>query len=146
MRPLLLGEAFSRDGVDLVPINGIIGRRLSEWAGFDIHEEFDCANLFANRVDAEPWAWRKARERWEEIRDEMTTDRALAVLLGRKVQLAVTRGKREYHRRHAVDDIARLTVVTIPHPSGRNLLLNDHAERERCGKTLRAAAEGRLSR
>lgn len=157
MRPLLLGEAPSRTGDRYhdFPLSGAVARTLCTLAGIPpveggtrygrwtwaLYDRFHCLNLFERYADATPWGAPAARERWERVRREQERTEGpwtVIVMLGRRVQAAVTPGIRGYDF-HQWAHAPSCSFVTIPHPSGLNRLLNDPVERERCGDTLRAA-------
>lgn len=159
--PLLLGEAPSRTGdrYHMFPLSGAVARTLCTLAGIPpveggtrygqwtwaLYDRFECDNLFERYADATPWSAPQARLRWEGLRDEAISGEGLwpaVVCLGRRVQAAVTpitAGLPFHEWRYA----PTTSFVTIPHPSGLNRLLNEWAERERCGVTLRTALAAR---
>ena len=156
MRPLLLGEAPSRTGdrYHEFPLSGAVARTLCTLAGIPpieggttygrwtwaLYDRFECLNLFQRYAEATPWSAPAARDRWRARLDE-EGPWPVVVMLGRKVQAAVTPGIKGYDF-HQFAYAPFVAYVTIPHPSGLNRLLNDHAERERCGDTLRKALAG----
>lgn len=168
--PVLIGEAPSRlgDRYYRIPLSGRPARVLCTLAGIPpqeegstygrwtwaLYERFECANLFERYAQATPWSVPRARERADALRDELAG--RVVVCLGRRVHAAVWQASRLAVYGNAAGDAPefhsfaplRLAVgkplahvVAIPHPSGLNRALNDPAERERCGATLRAALE-----
>lgn len=149
--PLLLGESPSRSGDRFwrFPLSGAPARTMCRMAGWEpdgpeselgswtwaLYARFETRNLFPRWADAERWSAPGARERWTEIYAEGPWP--AVVLLGRRVAAAVCDGP-PYHEWVVHQS---LPMVVIPHPSGLNRLLNDPDERERCGATLRAAAD-----
>lgn len=156
MKPLLLGEAPSKTGdrYHEFPLSGAVARVLCTLAGIPpieggtrygrwtwaLYDRFDCLNLFQRYHEATPWSAPLARERWR-VRLDEEGPWPVVVMLGRKVQAAVTPGIKGYDF-HQFAYAPLSAYVTIPHPSGLNRLLNDPAERERCGDTLRKALAG----
>jgi hypothetical protein len=129
------------------------------WA---LYEHFECANLFARYAHAIPWQGDLATvnfarliwdARFDVDRDATERERPRTVVcLGRKVQAAaldwfdghLALGGDDFYDWNIGErrtDRGLVDLVAIPHPSGLNRLLNDPAERERCGLTLREAME-----
>lgn len=162
---MLLGEAPSRGGdrYHMFPLSGPPARVLCQMAGIPpepegstygrwtwaLYERFECRNVFARYADATPWSAPRAREAVGSFRRDLY--RRVVVTLGRRVDaalcgaLGVPPADEFYEVRRVSSTRAEpdsyLTVVSMPHPSGLNRLLNDPAERERCGETLRRALE-----
>lgn len=155
-KPLLLGEAPSRGGdrYHFFPLSGPPARTLCTLAGISpepegstygrwtwaLYERFECRNLFERYAQAEPWSVPRAREQACELEADLRS--RVVVCLGRRVQaaiLAAVDADRDaaFHEWLTTPDATSL--VSIPHPSGLNRALNDPAERERCGETLRSA-------
>jgi uracil-DNA glycosylase len=154
--PVLIGEApvRGRDEHRAWPLHGRSAQVLCGLAGIDAHDDeprpawawtwalydhFECRNLFRAHGEAEPWRVRAARERALSLALDLRG--AVVVCLGRRVHDAVCSalglGAPAFHE--WVEDASGRRVAGIPHPSGLNRLLNEPAERERCGETLRAA-------
>lgn len=149
-RPWLIGESPSRTGDRYwrFPLSGAPARTLCQAAGFKpdgdgkniadwtwaLYEKYRTANVFERYRDATPWsapvaraaAERRARAIWEGSR--------VAVLLGRKVGDAFGAG--EFFEWEERDGIV---LCVVPHPSGRNLLMNSRAVRLEVGAVVRQA-------
>lgn len=168
-RPLLVGEAPSRSGdrYHMFPLSGRVARTLCTLAGISpqdegstygrwtwaLYDHFECVNVFERYAQATPWDVNKACTRFAEIVMGGRPGPRVIVCLGRRVQAAMLGwfngnlafgGDDFYDWNVAVrgDDplLAPLVdVVSIPHPSWLNRLLNDPEQRELCGATLREA-------
>lgn len=157
--PTLVGESPSRTGdrYHRFPLSGAPARTLCQCAGWPpdgpgthlrdwtwaLYARFTTVNVFPRYADATPWSAPAARERAAAIvyRAMQEEDQLTFVLLGRRVAAAFDMGDVEPYEiveRRSLAYVARL--VAIPHPSGRNLLLNSSDERERIGATLRLIA------
>jgi hypothetical protein len=113
------------------------GKHLRDWS-WALYSRFRTVNLFQRHAEATPWSTLAARERGRDRLERLVAwDASCAVLLGRRVGGAFGLDTRPYFEWTT----AGLPLVVIPHPSGRNLLMNDAKVREWVGKTLRAAAE-----
>lgn len=152
--PLLVGESPSRTGDRYWrwPLSGAPARTLCQCAGWDpetddgkppqiadwswaLYDRFDTVNLFPRWHLASPWRLPEARNRAEGILEEILVGAPRPiVLLGAKVREAFEAGPFFEWR-----EIRGLQVVVLPHPSGRNLLLNDPETRSRIGTALREA-------
>jgi hypothetical protein len=134
------------------------GTTYGKWT-WALYERFECENLFERYAEAEPWSVPRARERAALRKPDLTG--RVVLLLGRRVQAAFG-VEGDFHTWTTVVQAADLRsvapapgmcatvefsvaaiyrVAAIPHPSGLNRALNDPAERERCGATLRQAME-----
>lgn len=156
-RPVLIGEAPSKGGDRYhgFPLSGPPARVLCTLAGIPhepegstygkwtwaLYDRFECVNLFRRYADATPWSVPSARARAEEMIPDLKG--RVVVALGRRVQTAISSvlPLPETFGFHAVLHRPERDVffVAIPHPSGLNRALNDPAERERCGESLRLA-------
>lgn len=155
--PVLVGESPSRTGDRYwrLPLSGAPARTLCECAGWPpdgpgiggwtwaLYERFTTVNVFARYAEATPWSLPRARARADAIVNEAiieamkwTGDAPRFVLLGKRVAAAFGVGHVDFYR---VVRLAVGTAVVIPHPSGRNLLLNSPETRERIGRALREA-------
>jgi hypothetical protein len=135
-RPVILGMATSRPHVpELAPADGA-GKRLCELAveygGLTRNqylEAFDRRNLLPY-----PWAERAARAAGRAAREDLTGREVL--VLGTGVWLALGLPDDA----HFFTSADRFTL--LPHPSGRNRMLNDIDVRRAIGKVLGKAARG----
>jgi uracil-DNA glycosylase len=156
--PLLLGECPSKAGdrYHAFPLSGAVGKRLCGWAGIEsdadgsaygryywpLREHFDCLNVIERYADANPWRTAVARERWTrwllDRSDEERRESLTVVCLGRRAAEALG------HDRPWGEwfEVGLLRVVTIPHPSGRNLLYNDPAMVAVAARVLHEAIAG----
>lgn len=101
-------------------------------------------NLFRRYADSTPWNKDRAAGNAGRLWGEACRERRPAVLLlGRRVADAFDVGDADYFdwRGGSVEGLPR--IVVLPHPSGRNLLLNDPGIRDRVGRTLREATNVR---
>lgn len=163
MLPVLLGEAPSKGGdrYHAIPLSGRPAQVLCRLAGIPpqsegstwgkwtwaLYERFECRNLFERYAHATPWSVPSARRRVEQL--DLDWPGSVVVCLGRRVHAAVlylhgipAQGFGEFYQWAPPRAGARSNgpwVIGIPHPSGLNRLLNDPAERARCGKILREA-------
>jgi hypothetical protein len=161
-RPLLVGEGPSRTGDRWwrFPLSGSPARVLCSCAGWEpqgpasepgswtwaLYERFETVNVFTRWRESSPWSVVAARERAEGIWQYAVRERVPAVvLLGRRTAAAFEVGSDYYAWRGqepeeiALGGPALPRLVVLPHPSGRNLLLNEPATRERIGRVLREA-------
>lgn len=153
---MLIGEAPARgkDRYQAWPLSGRPAQVLCQMAGIEPHEDgthwgrwtwalydhFECRNLFQTYTLATPWRVGAAREQAVRIRGDLYG--RVVVCLGRRVHAAVSQALElwppaDFHDWRSFPNGAG--VVAIPHPSGLNRLLNEDAERRRCGETLRLA-------
>jgi uracil-DNA glycosylase len=159
--PVLVGEAPSRGGDRFhhFPLSGPPARVLCVLAGIPpqedgstygrwtwaLYDRFECRNLFARYRDATPWSAPAARGRAEALAEELAP--RVVVCLGRRVQAALHGALGlavpavPFHEWRTGQPDEPTAWTTIPHPSGLNRALNDAAERERCGETLRKALD-----
>jgi hypothetical protein len=154
-KPLLLGEAPSRTGdkFHMFPLSGAVaekiltlsdippqeeGTRYGKWT-WALYDLFDCKNVFTRYYQATPWVKPLARM----LAAERTMDSLVIVCLGRKVQDAVLGGADEgfhvWSERAVSQEYPLQQVVTVPHPSGLNRVLNDPIQRALFGGTIREA-------
>lgn len=156
LRPLLVGEAPSRGGdrYHSFPLSGPPARVLCQLAGvppdpdgstygrwtWALYDRFECVNLIERYAQAEPWSVVRARQHAVALRGRL--EGRVVVCLGRRVHQAVMDsfylGEEPFHQWVTFAPYTT-RLVGVPHPSGLNRALNDPAERERCGDTLRAA-------
>jgi uracil-DNA glycosylase len=138
MKPLLVGEAPASpihhadrplSGSPARVLCGLLGVEGPDWDA-ELYERFDCVNLIPRYRDAYPWARSRAVAYAETV-----PVREVTVLLGRKVAEAF--GVSEFYEWRRLP--SGTCAIAVPHPSGRNRLLNEEAERERMGAALREA-------
>jgi hypothetical protein len=163
MNPLLVGEMPSRSGDRYYefPLSGAVARTLCRMAGIPpdeestglaqwtwaLYEHFDTINAIERHG---PWDSQKAAAR---LREEISSDYEVVVLLGRRPQSAycameqpirnIMLAKLHFYewRTDLLAPTARREVVVLPHPSALNRIYEDPRERERAGKVLREAME-----
>lgn len=150
-RPWLIGESPSRTGDRYWrwPLSGAPAKTLCQAAGFPpdpdstgiaawswaLYERYRTANVFSRYQMATPWSGPRARTNAGHLAEMIRDSSKVAVLLGRKVGDAFgARG--EFFDWTEVDGVG---VAVIPHPSGRNLLMNDPAVRAQVGRIIREA-------
>lgn len=155
-QPWIVGESPSRSGDRYWqwPLSGAPAKVLCQCAGFEadgdpreiaswtwaLYERFATINLFQRHADAVPWSAPKARDRAEEILDSMAAANARrCVLLGRRVGSAFGVVSDYFEWTELRDGAAG---VVVPHPSGRNLMLNETPVRMAIGVALREATSG----
>lgn len=121
---------------------------LGSWT-WALYARFVTRNIFVRHADAVPWSRGAAADRARAIYDEAALMAHPApptiVLLGRRVAAAFALGEYEFGRPVVVPPLLPGAVVSrivvLPHPSGRNLLMNDPATREMVGAALRMAVD-----
>jgi hypothetical protein len=159
VKPLLVGESPSRTGdrYHRFPLSGAPARTLCTCAGWEpdgpasepgswtwaLYDRFETINVFRRWHEATPWSAPEARVRATRIVDNHQRTRTF-VLLGARVKAAfgVTAPFFTWVT-YCPDGEAIGRIVAIPHPSGRNLLLNEPAMRDAIGATLRYAVSER---
>jgi hypothetical protein len=163
VKPLLVGEMPSRTGDRYYefPLSGAVARTLCRMAGIPpdpestglaqwtwaLYEHFDTVNAIERHG---PWDSQKAAAR---LREEISSDYEVVVLLGRRPQSAycsmeqpirnIMLAKLHFYewRTDLLAPTARREVVVLPHPSAFNRTYEDPRARERAGKILREAME-----
>lgn len=144
-RPIIVGQAPSRQHDFQPPFSGRSGKRLANLAGIeDIHDAFDTINIFpsypgdvADRSNGkgDPFPLQEARRRAESLRE--TLKGRVVILAGKNVARAF--GKRfDLGPLVAERDEDGTTWVLIPHPSGINLQWNNPIFVENVRRFLRA--------
>jgi uracil-DNA glycosylase len=156
-KPLMVGESPSRTGdrYHRFPLSGAPARTLCRAAGWEpdgpaselgswtwaLYGWFETVNVFSRYADATPWSAVIARQRAIEIVKDSRP--GTIVVLGNRVAAAfgILDSSNPFvwleWSSAAIGHSYR--IVRIPHPSGRNRLLNDPAMREAVGRTLREA-------
>ena len=123
-RLMIIGEAPSDDGA---PLQGRIGRRISEYAGItfdDYLESTDRYNLFPSPISG--WFAEHAQQHAIDIWPMLVGRRTL--LLGKNVTRAFGLAPADLllSWRRPIDEIE---IAMLPHPSGRNLWWNEAENR-----------------
>jgi len=150
---LLVGQAPSRSAGKERAFDGPSGRRLAKLAGIEFEELFerlDTVNLLARWPGKHggKYAWREKGDRFPIARAKRAAKRIsrmfgryrVVVLCGRRVARAFAFPK--YVRGIELRAPLRTNdawVLTIPHPSGCNLLYNDRGVRTTVREFLNAA-------
>lgn len=127
MKPLIVGEAPSKNEVTARPIEGRVGKRLAAVCGMELAAflaHFERVNLLHVRQDTKEKGFefdlKAARVEAERLRDNFKEDQ-IVILLGGRVAEAF-----HVHDHYFVEtrvNFARLYIV--PHPSGVNRWWND---------------------
>lgn len=155
-RPWIVGESPSRTGDRYwqFPLSGAPAKTLCRCAGFPpdgdpaeigswtwaLYERFATINLFVRYAAAYPWRPADARLHAEGILDSIVVaESTRAVLLGRRVAAAFGVEHDYFEWTELRDDVR---AVVVPHPSGRNRLLNESSVRMAIGVALREASSG----
>lgn len=141
MKPLLIGEAPSKNEHPPTPLEGRIGRRLAACAGLSFEEfleRFDRVNLLDVRQDTKEKGFEfdmeKASKSARRMYWTLENGRTI-ILLGKRVAAAFALPS-EYFQplRWAPVD---LTFYVVPHPSGVNRWWNDPANVEKMNAFMR---------
>jgi hypothetical protein len=130
-RPLLVGEAPSKNEHPPTPIEGRIGKRLAGYAGLTFEEfliHFDRTNLLSVRQDTKEkgFEFDAATARTNAYQLIITLERGRTViLLGKRVAMAfdVPVDYFAWRNINAFDG----WLAVVPHPSGINRWFNDPA-------------------
>jgi hypothetical protein len=133
-KPLIVGEAPSKNEIVPTPIEGRVGRRLARCAGLSFDEfidRFDRMNLLSVRQDTQEKGFvfdsRAAGIVARELRERLEPGRTV-LLLGHRVADAFGI-KGEYFATFAPPGEA--VYYVLPHPSGVNHWWNDPANVEK---------------
>lgn len=146
-KPLLIGEAPSKNEPLPRPLEGRSGERLARFAGLawdDYLEKFERTNLLSVRQDTKEKGFEfdhdAAVVRAREIVNAIEPDRVV-VLFGKRVAAAFGCVK-AYFEVHRLPNGGRMYVV--PHPSGVNRWWNDSNNCRRMWQFMHDLAEGKL--
>ena len=142
MKPLIVGEAPSKNEFPPTPLEGRVGRRLADCAGLTFGEyltRFDRTNLLGERqeVKGKGFVFDMASARaaaWKLRSDIMR--RPATVLLGKRVCSAFNLID-EYFLEQRIDGAP---VFVVPHPSGLSRWWNDVDNRMKMREFMRALA------
>lgn len=128
MKPLLIGEAPSKNEPWPRPLEGRVGQRLARFAGISFEEyleRFDRVNLLDVRQDTKEKGFEfdryTATINANNIMASLSNERVV-VLLGKRVADAVG-AVGPYFWLHRLE--RGITLYVVPHPSGVNRLFND---------------------
>lgn len=130
MKPLLIGEAPSKNATHPRPLEGRIGRRLADCAGLSYEaylEAFERINLLQVRQDTAEKGFefdmRAARVEAQRLRESGLLRERSVVLLGHRVAEAFNlRGMRYFH---GCPSGMHGMIWVMPHPSGINRWWNE---------------------
>ena len=136
MKALVIGEAPGVYVAGAEPLTGTVASKIIRYAGISMNDYLSLTertNLFRNPVTR--WHNDEAMAAAEGIREQTMMQGQRVVLLG--VRVATAFGVKDlslykWHD-HRLPFGGHAYVIRVPHPSGRNLLLNDPKERERFG-------------
>lgn len=147
--PILIGEAPGGKGHEPQPaLEGAVGRTLSRLLGVSYEEyleAFDRRNIFETPVEGKRWDATKAALRAMGMKG-MFRDDDYVVLLGARVASAFGVADMPLYEMTSFQRVMTgetFWVGRVPHPSGRNRLLNDQRERDRMSRFLREAMNAR---
>jgi uracil-DNA glycosylase len=140
--PLLIGEAPGTfvEGGD--PLTGAVGHRIASLLGIteDVYmASFRRANLFDYEIVGK-WPWADARHSAADIRDGLKPGERV-VLLGVRVADAFEMLDVPLYVWQTLAGTERTYAIRVPHPSGRNRLLNDQEHRARFATALLSAVD-----
>lgn len=148
MKPLLIGEAPSKNEPLPKPLEGRIGRRLASFAGITFEqylERFDRINLLEVRQDTKEKGFTFNREtaRVSAVALIPRIDRyENVILLGKRVRDAfgiIKEYFEPHHWKHYESGLYEgTTIYVVPHPSGVNRWFNDPANREKMSAFMRS--------
>jgi len=143
MKPLLIGEAPGTYVEGGEPLTGRIASTISSLVGITVEEyleKFDRANLFDYEMTGR-WPWYEARHSAAEIRDGLE-DGKRVVLLGVRVADAFEMLTVPLYLWQPLPGTRSAQAIRVPHPSGRNRLLNEAHHRS----AFRASLIGAIDR
>lgn len=144
IRPLIIGQAPSRDSDPASPFSGKSGAMLAEIIGIshgEFLDRFDRRNLFPTYPGrgsgkGDRWPQTLARKRAIEMIPSLD-GRAAVILAGSNVAHAFGVAVRPLDWHFVNLDRASFSALVIPHPSGIVLWWNDPANRARASDVLR---------
>lgn len=146
MKPLLVGEAPSKNEVTETPLEGRVGRRLADLAGLTVDQylaRFDRVNLLHVRQDTKEKGFEfdlpAARDAVRELRRNGTLRDRAVVLLGHRVAEAFGVGNLRYFR--GMPNGQGGMIWLMPHPSGVNRWWNDQSNCEEAREFMRGLLE-----
>lgn len=130
MKPLIVGEAPSKNEVTERPIEGRVGRRLADCCCISLDEflhRFDRVNLLHVRQDTKEKGFEFDEAAASQEAHRMATtldfnDRPFVLLLGKRVAAAFGAHANYFEAQHVG---TRTTLYVLPHPSGVNRWWND---------------------
>lgn len=145
MRPLIIGEAPSKNETTERPLEGRVGRRLADLCGMTLEGYlafFDRINLLHVRQDTKEKGFEfdvaaAEREAARLRNSELLFQARVVILLGKRVSMAFGVPTDYFERWWIVEAEA----YAFPHPSGVNRWWNDHANVDRASRFLRAVVE-----
>lgn len=141
-RLVFVGEAPGGRGTeDLPALEGLVGKRLAKMCGVSFEEwlKVDRRNIFESPDAGVPWESRAALIRAVQMMGVFPHN-AHVVILGKRAAKAFRIDEFEPYQWVSAVRIwsgDTLYMAHIPHPSGRNRLLNDPKERDRMERFLR---------
>lgn len=146
MKPLLVGEAPSKNEPLPAPLEGRCGRRLAEFSGLSFEKylaRFERVNLLSVRQDTTAHGFvfdlAAARRTASSLVACIESGRLVA-LLGKRVASAFGLRSSSYFAPCYLPNDATLYVV--PHPSGINRWYNDAPNRAEMARFMRRLVEG----
>jgi len=151
VKPLFIGEAPSKNEPLPRPLEGRVGRRLSEYAGIAFEEFVDKTeriNLLAVRQDTREKGFEfdmeAARMRARDLLPHLYAYTTV-VLLGKRVRDAFGVVKDWFEPHYLGNDMGLYegtTMYVVPHPSGINRWHNDPANRSKMQEFMRKVVQG----
>ena len=142
MKPLIVGEAPSKNEVTERPLEGRVGRRLADLCGLTLEEflqHFERINLLHVRQDTREKGFEfdaeAARFEAEQMRNTrmLFAEGRVTLLLGKRVGAAFGCPTNYFERWW----IMNAEAYVLPHPSGINRWWNDHANEDKAARFMR---------